>query len=100
MAAPRTRSMASSSSSAVPTIGITIYGCEQDEAVLFREMAPRFGVIPTITDAPVSEANVDLFRLAMAVGEGLTAPGLDDQMADAGLFCRQIAASKTCLLCR
>jgi D-specific alpha-keto acid dehydrogenase len=55
-----TRSLASSSSSVVPTMGITIYGCGQDEAVLFREMAPRFGVLPTITEAAVSEANIDL----------------------------------------
>jgi D-specific alpha-keto acid dehydrogenase len=41
-------------------MGITIYGCEQDEAVLFREMAPRFGVMPTITAASVSEANIEL----------------------------------------
>jgi D-specific alpha-keto acid dehydrogenase len=41
-------------------MGITIYGCGQDEAVLFREMAPRFGVVPTITAAPVSEANIEL----------------------------------------
>ncbi|QBD76315.1 D-lactate dehydrogenase VanH [Ktedonosporobacter rubrisoli] len=41
-------------------MGITIYECGQDEAVLFREMAPRFGVIPTITAAPISEANIDL----------------------------------------
>ena len=41
-------------------MGITIYGCEQDEAVLFREMAPRFGVMLTITAAPVSEANIEL----------------------------------------
>lgn len=47
-------------SSAVPEMGLTIYGCEQDEAVLFRELAPRFGVLPTITEAPVSEANVEL----------------------------------------
>ncbi|MFJ8778353.1 D-lactate dehydrogenase VanH [Streptomyces sp. NPDC102476] len=43
-----------------PATGITIYGCGQDEALLFRETAPRFGVIPTITEAPVSEANVSL----------------------------------------
>jgi D-specific alpha-keto acid dehydrogenase len=42
------------------TIGITVYGCERDEAVLFRAMAPRFGVVPTCTDAAVSEANVEL----------------------------------------
>src|SRR6266702_3696836 len=59
-AARRTRSLASSSSSAVPTTGITIYGCGQDEAVLFREMAPRFGVLPTITEAAVSEASIEL----------------------------------------
>jgi D-specific alpha-keto acid dehydrogenase len=41
-------------------MGITIYGCGPDEAALFREMAPRFGVMPTITEAAVSEANVGL----------------------------------------
>src|SRR5918999_5709570 len=40
--------------------GITVFGCGQDEAVLFRELAPRFGVTPTITDAAVSEANIEL----------------------------------------
>jgi D-specific alpha-keto acid dehydrogenase len=59
-AARRGRSLASSPSAAVPTVGITIYGCGQDEAVLFRQMAPRFGVMPTITEAAVSEANIDL----------------------------------------
>jgi len=56
----RTRSLASATSSAVPKMGITIYGCDEDEAVLFREMAPRFGVTPTITNAAVSEANIEL----------------------------------------
>jgi D-specific alpha-keto acid dehydrogenase len=41
-------------------MGITIYGCGQDEAVLFREMAPRCGVVPTITETAVSEANIEL----------------------------------------
>ncbi len=41
-------------------MGVTIYGCGQDEAALFRKMAPRYGVIPTITDAAVSEANLEL----------------------------------------
>jgi D-specific alpha-keto acid dehydrogenase len=54
----RTRSPASSS--AIATTGITIYGCGQDEAALFREMAPRLGVVPTITEAAVTEANVGL----------------------------------------
>jgi len=41
-------------------VGITIYECDQDEAVLFRELALRFGMRPTITSAPVSEATIDL----------------------------------------
>ncbi len=60
-AARRTGSLASwLSSAAGPTTGITIYGCGPDEAVLFRELAPRFAVVPTVTDAAVSEATVDL----------------------------------------
>jgi len=58
--ARRTRSLAPPSSAAVPTTGITIYGCGADEAALFREMAPRFGVEPTITEAAVSETNIEL----------------------------------------
>jgi D-specific alpha-keto acid dehydrogenase len=41
-------------------MGITIYGCEQDEAALFREMGPRLGVLPTITPAAPSQANIEL----------------------------------------
>jgi len=37
-----------------------VYGCGRDEAAVFREVAPRFGVVPTITEAAVSEANVEL----------------------------------------
>jgi D-specific alpha-keto acid dehydrogenase len=43
-----------------PQMGITIYGCEPDEAALIRRTAPRFGVMPTITDAAASEDNVHL----------------------------------------
>jgi len=42
------------------TTGITVYGCGQDEAVLFQKLAPRLGVTVTITDAAVSEANAEL----------------------------------------
>ncbi|MFC1437318.1 D-isomer specific 2-hydroxyacid dehydrogenase family protein [Streptacidiphilus sp. N1-10] len=37
-----------------------MYGCGPDEAALFRQMAPRFGVEPTVTAAPVSEATSEL----------------------------------------
>jgi D-specific alpha-keto acid dehydrogenase len=59
-AARRARSPVSASSSAVPKLGLTVFGCEQDEAVLFQEMAPRLGVVPTITAEAVSEGNVGL----------------------------------------
>ncbi|WP_245665814.1 D-isomer specific 2-hydroxyacid dehydrogenase family protein [Actinoplanes subtropicus] len=41
---------------------MTIYGCGQDEAALFLQMAPRLGVLPTIVEAAICEANVDLAR--------------------------------------
>ena len=41
-------------------MGITMYGCGEDEAALFREMAPRLGVVPTITEAAVSAGNIGL----------------------------------------
>ncbi|MFD9869361.1 D-isomer specific 2-hydroxyacid dehydrogenase family protein [Streptomyces niveus] len=40
--------------------GITIYGCGQDEAALFREIAPHYGVVPTITESAPSGANIEL----------------------------------------
>ncbi|HEX6462567.1 MAG TPA: D-lactate dehydrogenase VanH [Candidatus Saccharimonadales bacterium] len=40
--------------------GITMYGCEQDEAVLFREMAARYDITPIITELAVSEASSEL----------------------------------------
>ena len=39
------------------TLGLTVYGCEPDEADLFDDLAPRFGVVPTMTSAAVSETN-------------------------------------------
>ncbi|WBP90453.1 D-isomer specific 2-hydroxyacid dehydrogenase family protein [Kitasatospora cathayae] len=53
---------------------ITIYGCGPDEAVLFRELAPRFGVQPAITDAPVSEANSGLASGSRCISVGHKTP--------------------------
>lgn len=41
-------------------VGITAFGCGRDEAARFRELAPRFGVTPTITEAAVSEETAHL----------------------------------------
>ncbi len=60
---------------------MTIYGCGQDEAVLFREMAPRFGVVPMITGAAVSADN-----LALADGNRCISVGHKTPVADSTLL--------------
>jgi D-specific alpha-keto acid dehydrogenase len=60
--APRHTPAPAPSAPAVSTIGVTIYGCARDEAALFHDLAPRFSVRPTITEAPVTEDNVPLAR--------------------------------------
>jgi D-specific alpha-keto acid dehydrogenase len=41
-------------------IGITVYGCEEDEADVFRKLSPCFGVMPAIISDAVSETNAGL----------------------------------------
>lgn len=48
------------SAEAAGEAGITAFGCGPQEAALFQEMAPRYGVVPTVTDAGVSLANLEL----------------------------------------
>jgi D-specific alpha-keto acid dehydrogenase len=43
-------------------MGITVYGCDPDEAAAFRDIAPRFGVVLTITEEATSRSNVELVR--------------------------------------
>jgi D-specific alpha-keto acid dehydrogenase len=38
--------------------GLTVYGCERDEADLFEDLCPGFGVVPTLTSASPSEGGV------------------------------------------
>jgi D-specific alpha-keto acid dehydrogenase len=73
----------------VPATGITIYGCGQDEAAVFRDMAPRFGVVPTITGAPVSEDNVDL-----AAGNRCISVGHKSEVTNATLLALSRAGVK------
>ncbi|GAB2856837.1 NAD(P)-dependent oxidoreductase [Lentzea nigeriaca] len=56
----RNRSPASWAVAGVSATGIVVYGCSRDEEELFREMAPGFGVVPTVTEAAVSADNVEL----------------------------------------
>lgn len=36
--------------------GISVYGCEPDEAEAFEQLAPRLGIVPEITSSAASEA--------------------------------------------
>jgi len=62
-------------------MGITIYGCEPDEAELFRELSARIGVVPTVTAAAVSEANIEL-----AAGNRCISVGHKTRVTDATLL--------------
>lgn len=78
---PARTALATAPSSAAQATGIAIYGCGRDEAALFRELAPRFGVRPVITAAPVSDANVGLAR-----GHRCVSVGHKTRIADATLL--------------
>src|SRR5689334_19926017 len=52
------RRRARSEDAAVTGVGLTVYGCEPDEADLFNELSPRFGIVPTITTDAASEHGV------------------------------------------
>jgi len=64
----------SSAAPPLPPTGITVYGCARDEAALFRVLAPRFGVLPTITDAAASETNAELALGDVCVSVGHKTP--------------------------
>jgi D-specific alpha-keto acid dehydrogenase len=62
-------------------MGMTIYGCGQDEAAVFRAMAPHLGVVPTITEAAVSEHTIGL-----ALGNRCISIGHKTQVTNATLL--------------
>lgn len=41
-------------------MNVTVYGCDPDEAILFRDKASGFGITPVITAVPVSETTINL----------------------------------------
>jgi len=49
---------------------VTAYGCDLDEAALFREKAPYFGITPVITEAALSESTVALATGSRCVSIG------------------------------
>jgi D-specific alpha-keto acid dehydrogenase len=51
-----------------------VYGCGEDEAVLFREVGPRLGVAVAVSAAAVSTDTVDLVRGARCISVGHKTP--------------------------
>ncbi|WP_074432853.1 D-lactate dehydrogenase VanH [Neobacillus jeddahensis] len=51
-------------------IGITVYGCDQDEADAFRVLSPRFGVRPSIINADVWESNAISYPYNQCISVG------------------------------
>jgi D-specific alpha-keto acid dehydrogenase len=49
---------------------LTVFGCEHDEAALFRELAPTFGVAPIITRATASAASATSVRASPCISVG------------------------------
>jgi D-specific alpha-keto acid dehydrogenase len=62
--APVPRSVASA------PLGVTVFGCGPDEAALFRELAPRFGVTATLVEEAPSSAWLDLARGVCCISVG------------------------------
>jgi D-specific alpha-keto acid dehydrogenase len=60
--------------------GITVYGCEEDECVLFREMAARLGVTLTMTESAISEALVELARGTRCISVGHKTPVMNSTL--------------------
>jgi D-specific alpha-keto acid dehydrogenase len=73
----RARPPAPASLPAAPATGITIYGCERDEAGFFQQLAPGLGVRPAITEAAASEANIGLADGNRCVSVGHKTPVAD-----------------------
>lgn len=53
---------------------LTIYGCDVDEATMFRDKAPHFDITPVITHAAVSAATIELAAGSRCISIGHKAP--------------------------
>jgi D-specific alpha-keto acid dehydrogenase len=60
---------------------LTVYGCDRDEAAVFREKAPSFGVTPVITAAPVSDGSIKLTAGSRCISIGHKTPVTNSQLA-------------------
>lgn len=62
------------SAPSLPTPGVTVFGCDEDEAGLFRELVEHVDVSLRIVDEAVCDANVELARGSRCVSVSHKAP--------------------------
>ena len=53
---------------------ITVYGCERDEELVIRAMAPGLGILPILTAAPLSEDTIELAAGSRCISVGHKSP--------------------------
>lgn len=63
-------------------IEVTVYGCDIDEAVVFREKGPYFGITPVVTAAPVSDETIELAAGNACISIGHKSPVTNDHLAE------------------
>jgi D-specific alpha-keto acid dehydrogenase len=71
------------------SMGITVYGCERDEAAHFRRLAPCFGVRPVLVSDALSVANAGL-----ALGNRCISVGHKTEVSAAAIFSLRNAGVK------
>jgi D-specific alpha-keto acid dehydrogenase len=69
-------------------IGITVYGCERDEADVFRKLSQRFGIMPDIINASVSACG------AMTLGNRCISVDYKTRISEASLLSLRKAGAK------
>lgn len=61
-------------------IEVTIFGCDVDEAVVFREKGPYFGITPIVTAAPVADETIALAAGNRCISVGHKSPITNDHL--------------------
>ncbi|HEN8289272.1 TPA: D-lactate dehydrogenase VanH-B, partial [Enterococcus faecium] len=63
------------------SVGITVFGCEQDEANAFRALSPDFHIIPTLISDAISADNAKL-----AAGNQCVSVGHKSEVSEATIL--------------
>jgi D-specific alpha-keto acid dehydrogenase len=62
-------------------LDVTVFSCDVDEALLFREKARSFGITPVITAAAISDATIELAAGSRCISVGHKSPITHEHLA-------------------